>query len=46
MQIVCLADVSHGMLRIIFFEKWKKKKKIKMLSAAVVISAFRVNAVC
>ena len=41
-----MADDSHEMSSLIFYEKKKKKKKekknIKLRSAAVVISAFKV----
>ena len=42
MWIVCLADNSHEMSSLIFSEKYplphKKKKKIKLLSAGIVIN--------
>ena len=41
MWIVCQADDSHEISRLVFFEKLKKK--LKMLSAAVVIGALRVK---
>ena len=44
MWIVCLADDSHEISRLIIFENYKKKKKIvKMSSAAVFLGALRVN---
>ena len=44
MQIVCLADDSREMLRLIFTEKKRKKRKyFKMSFAVVVIGTFRVK---
>ena len=40
MWIVCLADVSHEMLRLVFSEK--QKKKLKLSPAVVVIITLRV----
>ena len=42
MWIVCLADESHEMSRLIFYEKYKKKY-FKVSSAAIVIGAFKVK---
>ena len=41
----CQADASHEMSSLIYSEikKKEKKKEIKMLSAAIVIGALRVN---
>ena len=41
MWIVCQADDSHEISRLVFFEKLKKY--FKMSSAAVVIGALKVN---
>ena len=41
MWIICQADDSHEMSRLVFFVKWKKKKKLS--SAAVVTGALRVK---
>ena len=43
MWIICLADDSHEMPSFIFSGKKYKKKKIKMLSAAIVTSALMVK---
>ena len=46
MWIVCQADNSHEMSRLVFSEnkkKKKKKKKKKMSSAAVLIGTLRVK---
>ena len=44
MGIICLADDSHGMSRLDFSEEKKmEKKKLKLLSARVVIGTLRVN---
>ena len=40
--IVCCADDSHEMARLIFFEK-VIKKKVKMSSVAVVLGALRIH---
>ena len=38
-----LADDSHEISRLVFFEKLKKKKYFKMSAVAVVIGALRVS---
>ena len=43
MWIICQADDSHEMSRLVFSEKKKKKKKKKMSSAAVVTGTLRVQ---
>ena len=43
MWIVCQADDSHEMSRRFVSENYKKKSKESKLSAAVLISALRVN---
>ena len=43
MRIVCQADDSHEMSKLVFSEKKKKKNKKKLSSAAVVIGALRVK---
>ena len=45
MWIICFADDSHKMSRLIFFEykKKEKKEKNKNMSAAVVIGTLKVN---
>ena len=45
MWLTCLADDSHKMSRLIFYEKKKKKEKqyFKLLSAAVLIGTLRVK---
>ena len=44
MWIICQADDSHELSRLIFFEQYKKKinKKFKTLSAAVVIGTIYI----